>query len=444
MKRALILSYYWPPAGGPGVQRWLKMVKYLPQAGVEVRVLTVDAAFAEYPIRDSSLEKDCHANLQIRRTKASSFYQWYKRFTGAKHIPYSGFANEGPPNWKQKVSRFVRGNFFLPDLRKGWNRYALKEAETWMREERVDCIITTGPPMSTHLIGKALKRKFPEVQWIADFRDPWTDIYYYDRMYPTPPARAWDRRMEKGVLTEADAVIGVSPFVTRLLQSKLTLNSKDLQSQGSDWIGSKFHCITNGFDPEDYPQGESQAPSAFTLCYTGTMADNYPMDGLIQALEDLQKKHLIHFRLVGKIAPSIRERLSARIEHLEWIDFVPHHVSVRYLQESSLLLLVLPTDPGARDIIPGKVFEYIGSGTPVLCLGSPHADAAHILRECQAGFTCESTDSTGIRHFLEKQILQPRQLRYAADGNHPYARLSLAKRVAEEIIFPYNRPKHED
>lgn len=405
----------------------------MPQAGIEPLVLTVDLEHAEYPIVDTSLSKDTDPLLKIRRTKADSLYHWYKSFTGAQKAPYSGFANEGSPNWKQKISRFVRGNFFLPDLRKGWNPYAYHQAALWILQEAPDCVITTGPPMSTHLIGQRLKRRFPDVKWIADFRDPWTDIYYYERMYPTALAKTIDLRMELSVLRDADEVIGVSPFVTGLLQSKLP---KEQQF--------KFHCITNGFDPDDYPLQESLPPKEFTICYTGTMADNYPMDGFISAIEALQAKYSIRLVMVGKIAPAIRKHLISHIRYIDFIGFVPHRQSVQYLQESSLLLLVLPLDPGARDIIPGKVFEYIGSGTPTLCLGDPDSDAGQILNECGAGRAIESAETTLIQHFIEQEILKPKQPRYPATANHPYSRQSLLQRLVNEVILPHSRTSHED
>lgn len=433
MRKALIISYYWPPAGGPGVQRWLKWVKYLPQVNIKPLLLTVDLNHAEYPIVDESLTKDIHPDLSIRRTKANSLYQLYKRFTGSPNAPYSGFANEGSPNWKQKLSRFVRGNLFLPDLRKGWNSFAFHEAARWILQENPECVITTGPPMSSHLIGQRIKRLFPDIKWIADFRDPWTDIYYYEKMYPTALARLIDRKMEISVLRDADEVIGVSPFVTNLLRSKLP------QKQHN-----KFHCITNGFDPDDYPLKESQSPDVFTICYTGTMADNYPMDGFIDAVEALQKKYKIRILMVGKIAPAIRKRLSTHLNNIEFIGFVPHHQSVQYLQASSILLLVLPIDPGARDIIPGKVFEYIGSGTTTLCIGPPLSDAGQILIECHAGQAIDGSDARSIQHFIEQEIHKEKSVRYAAQASHPYSRQSLAQRLVNEVILSKAVGNHEN
>lgn len=424
MEKVLIITYYWPPAGGPGVQRWLKWVKYMPEMGITPLVLTVSPEYAEYPISDSSLEKDIDPDLKIRRTRSESLYHWYKSFTGAQKAPYSGFANEGHPDWKQKISRFVRGNFFLPDLRKGWNSHAIRQAISWIQEEHPKYIITTGPPMSTHLIGQKLKTHFPGIQWIADFRDPWTDIYYYEKLYPTWFAKKLDLKMELSVLQDADQIIGVSPFVTKLLQSKV-----------SDNLKNKFHCLTNGFDPDDYPLRESLPPEEFTVCYTGTMADNYPVEGFVSAIEKLQEKYIIRVIMVGKIAPVIRNHIASRIRYTHFIGFVPHRQSVQYLQEASLLLLVLPSDPGARDIIPGKLFEYIGSGTPTLCIGAEQSDAGRILAQCHAGRAIEATDTLAIQSFMEGEILKEKKIRYPGKTDHPYSRRSLLEKLVQEVML---------
>ena len=157
-KKVLVITYYWPPSGGPGVQRWLKFVKYLPDFGIQPIVLTVDPARAEYPVLDQSLETDVAPDLEVYRTDCKGIYDWYKKLTGSKTAPYSGFANEGNPGLLQKMARFIRGNFFLPDARRGWIKYAFSEACRIIETSGIDTIITTGPPHSTHLIGLKLKK----------------------------------------------------------------------------------------------------------------------------------------------------------------------------------------------------------------------------------------------------------------------------------------------
>ena len=240
VKKILIITYYWPPAGGPGVQRWLKFSKYLPEFGYDPIIITVDPEKAEYPIKDHTLEQDVRVGQNVYRTNCSGLYEYYKKLTKTQSAPYSGFVNEGVPSLKQKIARFIRGNFFLPDARRGWNKHAYRQAVQIIQKEKIDAVITTGPPMSTHLVGQKLKKRF-HLHWIADFRDPWTDIYYYNKMYPTLIAKAIDRKYERNVLLNADQVITVSDYIKKQLAAK----SSAIQA-------SKINVIANGFDAEDF------------------------------------------------------------------------------------------------------------------------------------------------------------------------------------------------
>lgn len=389
MKKVLILSYYWPPAGGPGVQRWLKFVKYLPQFNIEPVIVTVDPSRAEYPIRDESLARDVQPDLQVYRTPCAGLYDFYKKFTKSSTAPYSGFANEGRPNLKQKISRFIRGNFFLPDARKGWNRYAYRQALQLIRAQAIDTVITTGPPMSTHLVGRRLKRQL-SIRWIADFRDPWTDIFYYDKLYPTAIARRIDRRMECDVLLQADHIITVSPFLRGLLAAKSPAIHAD-----------KISVIPNGYDADDFLEPAAKE-STFTITYTGTLAANYPLDGLIAVLADWKAPFCLRF--VGKVDPQIQQQLQQQLgAKVEFLPFVPHAEAIRHMQSSSLLLLVIPDSADNKGNLTGKLFEYIGSRTPILCLGPVDGDAAAIITSAQAGATFDYRDNPGIQHFLEQQ-----------------------------------------
>lgn len=394
MEKVLVITYYWPPAGGPGVQRWLKFVKYFPEYGYEPIVLTVNPDKAEYPIRDNSLEKDIRPGQLVYRTDCSGLYDYYKKFTRTKVAPYSGFANEGSPNLKQKIARFIRGNFFLPDARKGWNKFAYRQAVEIIREYKVNTVITTGPPMSTHLIGRKLKKRLG-VYWIADFRDPWTDIFYYDKMYPTPVAKAIDRKLERGVLEDADRVVTVSPYLRKILSSK----SRQIPE-------SKIAVIENGYDTEDFVAREiPSSGDKFTITYTGTLASNYTLDSFVNALKQLKHAHDVKLRFVGKVAPEVAARLSSELmDMVEFIPFVPHSEVIRYMQRASLLLLVIPNTPDNKGNLTGKLFEYLGSRTPILCIGPTDGDVATILDACHAGKIFDYADERGVADFLRIQI----------------------------------------
>ena len=322
------------------------------------------------------------------RTDCSGLYEYYKKLTKAQSAPYSGFVNEGPPSLKQKIARFIRGNFFLPDARRGWNKHAYRQAVKIIREQDIETVITTGPPMSTHLVGQKLKKQF-HLYWIADFRDPWTDIYYYNKMYPTPVARAIDRRYERNVLLDADQVITVSEYI----KTQLAVKSPVIRP-------TKIKVIPNGFDAEDFTENIPKE-NIFTITYTGTMAADYTIDSFVHAVKKLSASGNFKLRFIGKVDQGIIQKFTEQLGNfVEIHPFVPHAEAIRYMKSSSVLLLIIPNIKGSKGNLTGKLFEYIGSETPILCLGPTDGDAAGIIRDCDAGQTFDYYDEEGIFHFL--------------------------------------------
>lgn len=416
-KQVLIITYYWPPSGGPGVQRWLKLVKYLPQFGICPVVLTVDPADAEYPVIDESLSADINPELKVYRTNCRSVYDWYKKITGSATAPYSGFANEGNPSFIQKAARFIRGNFFLPDARRSWIKYAYPRACRLIEEYRIDTVITTGPPHSTHLTGLKLKKKY-DVKWIADFRDPWTAIYYNDFLYQTYAAKKIDARYERSVLEHCDHL--------------LVTNKKSLKVNPG-----KVTFFPNGYDETDFAGKKRVIPQVFTICYTGTAAANYPMDGLLDALDELRDEFPFQLRFVGKINAELQSVYKLRLgNHVEFIDFVPHSRSIDYLFAASVLLLVIPQTADNKYIVPGKLFEYLASGTPVLMLGPADSIPAQTVQQAQAGTACDGHDTEGIKEFLTRHNhYYIQQLHPSSDTDFikQFSRKSLTRQLSELI-----------
>ena len=382
--RLLVISYYWPPAGGPGVQRWLKTSLALAELGHQVEILTVDPEQATYPLRDESLLEEAKP-LTVHHTPARDWFAAYQKLTRRKEVPFSGFANQaGRPGPIQRLSRFIRGNFFLPDPRRGWNGYALSKARQLHAKWPFDVIITTGPPHSTHLIGRALKRQLG-IQWWADFRDPWTDIYYYDRFYPSRWARRLDARMEHSVLSESDRIITVSKDLHRLFEAKVPGASE------------RCHIMPNGYDPADFSQ-EALTPNnaVYTLAYTGTLTLEYPVRLVEDALRQiLNSGRALRLRMAGRPAKEFEARMAHLQEefpqfHTEFLGYLPHKSSVAVLQEADALLLLIPDLPNNQGILTGKLFEYLGSGRPIWGFGPLNGDAQEILHGCQAGTLFES------------------------------------------------------
>ncbi len=386
MKKVLVITYYWPPSGGPGVQRWLKFVKYLPSFGIQPVVLTVDPARAEYPVLDPSLEADVAPGLEVYHTDCRGIYDLYKNITGSKTAPYSGFANESNPGLLQKAARFVRGNFFLPDARRGWVKYAFAEACRIVEKYGIDTIITTGPPHSTHLIGLKLKKKY-HVKWIVDFRDPWTTIYYNDSLYQTRWAKKINQRYEQSVLDACDHLLLVAD-----------------DRENLDIASSKITFIPNGFDTVDFSNKQPVHPGIFTICYTGTIAGNYPTGKLLEAFDALRRETAFKLRFVGKVTNHIKKDFIAQLgDSVEFTDFVPHDEAINIMMSSFVLLLLIPKTDNNKFILTGKVFEYLVTGKPILMVGPPVSMAAQIIRQANAGAAFDYDDVEGMKKFMMQQ-----------------------------------------
>lgn len=418
MKKVLIITYYWPPSGGAGVQRWLKFSKYLPQYGWEPVILTVDKAYAAFPALDFSLEKDIPENTRVFHTKATDWFRFYER--DKSKIPSGGFATNRNDSFKGKLSRFLRGNFFIPDPRRGWNRYAFKKACELIKEEEIRHIITTSPPHSSQLIGLKIKKQFPDIIWMADLRDPWTDIYYYDLFYPSFFSRKIDQGYESEVLHNADIITTVSPSLAKKFSLKI------------NGIAEKISIVHNGYDESDFEHLNASTPSRFTISYTGTISESYPVDGFIKAVSSLiHNGHELSLRFTGHISDVLKERLISTIgiDNLEFNAYSDHKKIILQMLSSSMQLLVLAKDPGNRSFLPGKLFEYIASGKPILCLGPADGDAAEILDKGRFGKSFDYYDDAGISEFISNEKSKGPM----ADITTPpeFSRRNLAKKIAD-------------
>jgi glycosyltransferase involved in cell wall biosynthesis len=396
MNRVLIVTYYWPPSGGAGVQRWLKFAKYLPEFGWEPVILTVDPEYAVYPSLDNSLGKDLDGNIEVSRTKATNWFRFYP--SDKLKIPSAGFANNMDNSWKGKISRFIRGNFFIPDPRRGWNKFAFRKACNLIEKEKITTILTTSPPHSTQIIGLRVKKKYPGIKWIVDLRDPWTDIYYYDQFYPTFLSKKIDSWYEKRVLRESDRIITVGPTLKALFSMKIKET------------GDKTEVITNGYDDSDFLGNTAGLPSRFTITYTGTLSDKYPLYGLLKAMKKTEKKHKdILLRFVGTVPDNIKRKLMSEItmHSIEFIPYTNHETALTFMANSSMLLLVIPEHVNNKTIVTGKVFEYIASERPILCLGPVDGDAANLLNQKGFGKCFDYNDINGIENFILSAIENP-------------------------------------
>lgn len=373
-KKVLIITYYWPPAGGPGVQRWLKFAKYLPQINWEPIIYTPENP--SYPLLDESLHPDVSPDLKMIKTKIWEPYQLAEKLNKSNKKFKAGQFDVGEnQSWKSKLSIWVRGNFFIPDARVFWVKPSISFLKKYLKDHPVDAIITTGPPHSMHLIGLGLKKAFPKTTWIADFRDPWTEISYYKHLKLTSWADNKHRKLEKEVFKNANITLATS-----------YKDAENFQREGANAA-----TITNGYDKENLiPRREKN--SKFILSYIGVLEQLRNPENLWQVLEKIYRErpdfaHDFELRFVGRLDEKIKENISASAlkDSLQFLGYLPHSDSVKEMEKADLLLITNFPNQESAGIIPGKVFEYLASLNPILSIGPKDADVEKILQETQAG-----------------------------------------------------------
>lgn len=428
MRKILIITYYWPPSGGAGVQRILKFVKHLPALGYKPYVVTVNEDQASYPFFDHTFEKDIPEEAEVVRTPTFEPFNIYSKVIGKRSIP-TGFSNESKPGLLMRLTRFIRGNFFIPDARRGWVKFAVKEAGRIITKEKIDTVICTSPPHSAQLCGMILKKKYG-VKWIADLRDPWTDIYYYDEFYHLPYARYIDKCLEMKTLKESDAIVTVSHELKKLFLSKSDKITPD-----------KVTVIHNGFDEDDFRITDVAASSDFVIGYTGTLADSYEPGSFLMALKnaiEAIKEIGITLHLVGNPSETVRAKAEELgiSEHVRYTPTVPHEESVRMLLSNDALLLLIPRVKNDKGILTGKLFEYLASGKPVIGVGPVDGDAAKILNECNAGQMFERGSTDQMTEYIVR-LAEAKAGRIQAgktnDNYLKYSRKAQAAKLAELI-----------
>lgn len=408
MKKVLIITYYWPPSGGAGVQRWLKFTKYLRDYGWEPIIYTPENP--ESPTNDSSLEKDIPQNLTVIKTKIWEPYNWYKVFIGQKKgdkINAAFLTESKKPKKFEKISVWIRGNFFIPDARKFWVKPSVKYLSNYIKQNPVGAVISTGPPHSMHLIALGLKRKL-NIPWMADFRDPWTNIDFYSKLMLTPMADHKHKRLELEVLSKADIVACVGQtWLDELAQ----IYSKGIHLDNSQFTihnSEKFRFISNGYDPDDYSSEKVEADKKFSIVYIGTLDKSRNPGILWKTLSKIVKKNPafakdLQLKLVGKTDIAVTEDIenNGLSPYMEKTPYLTHAEVTQVQKKSQVLLLLINNTPNAMGITTGKFFEYLAARRPILCIGPKGGDADKILEETKGGLISGYEDS----QTLEANIL---------------------------------------
>lgn len=446
-KKILIITYYWPPAGGPGVQRWLKFAKYLPDFGWKPIIYTPENP--SYPLLDESLLKDVPENLEIVKTKIWEPYQLAEKLNKSNKKFKAGQFDVGKnQSWKSKLSIWVRGNFFIPDARVFWVKPSVQFLEQYLKENKIDVIVTSGPPHSLHLIGLDLKKKLPHLKWIADFRDPWTEISYYKHLKLTKSSDKKHRQLESNVFKTADITLATS-----------YTDAENFRKNGANAV-----CITNGFDVElnvkslnrenvkssietsttqqlnNLTPPQLNNTTKFTLSYIGVLEQLRNPENLWKALDDLVKTNSdfaenFSLKFAGRVDDKILHEIenSGLKKHISNLGYLSHDKAIEEMANSSLLLITNFPNESSKGIIPGKIFEYLATGKQIISFGPNEADVSKILNETQAGKHFGYSDSESIKTFiLEKfELWKNGNLSENPQNIEQFSRKNLTKKLAE-------------
>ena len=431
MKRVLVITYYWPPTGGSGVQRWVKFAKYLPKEGWQPVIYTPENP--EQLAIDKSLANEIPAETEILKTRIIEPYRFYKEF-----LKKSGHSKEAvevnPVNAQnksifQKVAMWIRGNFFRPDPRCMWINPSVKYLKDYLKEHPVDLIVSTGPPQSMHIIGMKLSEA-TGLPWVADFRDPWTKIFYFKHLSMTKATEKWHKKMERKVLDKASTIVAVSPLVQQEFQA-MTQTPVELITNGydeCDFTSSKFEEAEGGKDRD------------FIITHTGLFAADGNPTVLWEVLSEKCRKDSefadkLKIRLVGKTDEQIINSLIEQGLETKTVDlgYQQHAVAVDEQRKASLLILPLRKEPEYKAVLPGKLYEYLASWRPVLGIGQPDGAMSMILNSTKTGVVFDWNDKASLKRFIDlcwERHLKGELTVEDADISR-FSRINLTRRMAE-------------
>ncbi len=423
--KVLIITYYWPPAGGPGVQRWLKFVKYFRDFDIEPIVYVPKNP--TYPIEDVSFLSEIPEGIEVLKQPIFEPYRFAQIFSKkeTKTISKGIIAGAAKQSFAQRLLLYIRGNFFIPDARKFWVKPSVRYLKKYLYENTIDTIITTGPPHSIHLIGKELKKQIG-VRWFADFRDPWTTIGYHDKLKLTKRSMQKHISMEKEVLSTADHII-VTSFTTQ----------KEFKAITAD---TPVSVITNGYDIESIP--ETALDTQFTISHIGSLLSGRNPKNLWKALYDLTRENeafssAFRLQLVGAVSDDVLSSIqeAGLSDFLIHKGYVPHIDAIKIQRSSQVLLLIEIDSKDTQCIIPGKLFEYMVSKRPIIAVGPADADVSKLIFDTNSGYFFEYHEYEKIKMQLLQYFkqFQEQKLESHVIGIEKYSRRSLTRELAEVL-----------
>lgn len=419
-KRVLIITYYWPPSGGSGVQRWLKFAKYLPETGWEPVIFTPENP--DFDLKDETLEQGIPQGLEVIKFPIWEPYQLLDRIRGKKETHASRVLEQKDRSLVERAAIWLRANVMIPDPRIFWVKPSVKFLTNLVKNGQFQAVVTTGPPHSIHLIGRDLKRK-TGIFWLSDFRDPWSQWEFLDKLPMQNLVRKRHQKLERSVLKEADVVTTISPTFQHDLQ-KLA--------------GRHIDLLTNGFDTEDLPVDfgpKEKLAGSLHLVYTGVIDSIRNPVPLLKAMREefVNEKATVSITFVGRVSDKVHEEVNSDgwlTTHVNFAGYVSHRAVFEFYHAADALVLILTDTKNAKGNIPGKLFEYMATGLPILALGDPYGDSAKIIRDAGAGKVVLHTDHVTIQIQLRKLFERSGQ-KNVADSIASYSRKNLSVQLAK-------------
>ncbi len=418
MKKVLIITYYWPPSGGAGVQRFLKFAKYLPHFDVDPIILT--CSNPTYPIIDESLESEIPKNIRVFKSRTIEPFGIFGLITGKSKEQVanpSTVLNADKKSFFQKIGSFIRANLFIPDARIGWRYMSRRHALELIDEFKIETIITTGPPHSVHLLGKDLATKRP-VKWIADFRDPWVEIHYNKALPRTRLANKIDASLEESVLQRAHQIVVTANGTASLLQSKTS---------------RPVTIIPNGFDYDDFTEVKASTQNdVFTIRHVGSITETSVPANLLEALS-LIKEAPYKLEFIGECHPQVKSLVQrfGLESKVSFHDYKPHSVATALMQTADLNLVVVHRSDESEGLVPGKLYDYLRSGKPILVISPKNGDASRIAKKSGLGFVFDHSAVNDLKTWIEDFIKNPSNPEPNTDFIQSFSRKSLTQRLAE-------------
>jgi glycosyltransferase involved in cell wall biosynthesis len=417
-RKLVVLTYYWPPSGGSGVQRWVYFTHYLKTLGWEPIVITVDPEQASYAQEDKSLQA-LTKDIRVIRTATREPIRGYARWFVKGSIPQGEVPQQ---HFFQRIAAFIRGNFFIPDARKGWITFAQKALRTILEKESVEWVISTGPPHSTHLTVESLRHTF-NFRWLVDFRDPWSELFYNRQFYRLPFAVRKDRAYEQEILQHADAVLTT---VGGELHQQLQVKAPK----------QRFFALPNGFDANAFAQHQrSLRQGEFHLVYTGLLTRNQAYPALLKALQQMKNGLPLRISLAGQMELSLVKALQTALPEatIDYHGYLPHAQALTLMHSADVLINFI-FEGAHKQMISGKLLEYMATGVPVLSLGDPESEAGQLLAQGAATAMIATSDTQQLIAFLEKAQQQKGQWINNFPNKTQWTREGITKRLVEEIL----------